>query len=202
MLKILLVRHGLTQWNQEKRYLGSSDIPLNTEGKHQVSLLSIKLKSRPIDLILSSELQRAIETANMITVDREIPINTDLRLNEINFGVFEGLTFAEAQSNNPEMLSAWLEDYDLPPEGGQSFSSFSETIQKLIDYLENIAEEKSILIVSHGGVIREILRLTLGLPQDKHWSFQIDPASLSEVHIDQNNSTIIQLNDTNHLQEG
>ena len=201
MLKLLLARHGLTQWNQEKRYLGSSDIPLNSEGKQQAKLLSKKLNSRPIDLILSSELKRAFESGNIIKANRELQVNTNPRLNELHFGVFEGLTYSEAHSKYPDMLKRWLEDYDLPPEGGQSFSSFSETVKIFINYLKNITEEKSILIVSHGGVIREIVRLALGLPQDNHWSFQIDPASLSEVHIDHGHSTIIHLNDTTHLQE-
>ncbi len=201
MLKLLLVRHGLTQWNQEKRYLGSSDIPLNAVGKKDAHSLSERLLSESIDQIISSELIRAIDTATQIAAGREISVVIDARLNEINFGVFEGLTFSEAQSKYPKMLNTWLKDYDLPPDNGQSFSSFSETVIDFMDYVKTIDEEKTILIVSHGGVIREILRLTLELPQEKHWSFKIDPASLTEIQFNEGHATLIKLNDTNHLRE-
>ncbi|MCD4678360.1 MAG: histidine phosphatase family protein, partial [Desulfobacula sp.] len=123
------------------------------------------------------------------------------RLRELNFGVFEGLTFTEAKTRYPDILSTWLDNYDQPPDKGEPFSSLTERVDSFLDDLKMISAPQTILIVSHGGCIREIIRLLLELPREKHWSFQFDLANLSEVHVDDNYSTIVRINDTQHLRE-
>ena len=201
MIRLLLVRHGLTQWNEEKRYLGNTDIPLNKIGKQQAIALAHALREEHFDQIYSSNLQRALETAEVIKANREISLILDPRLRELNFGVFEGLTFSEAKRQYPDILSAWLDNYDQPPDEGEPFSSLTERVGSFLDDLKMINAPQTILIISHGGCLREIIRLLLGLPCERHWSFQFDFASLSEVHVDDNYSTIVRINDTQHLGE-
>jgi len=201
MIRLFLVRHGLTQWNVEKRYLGNSDIPLNKTGKQQAIVLARALKDEHFDKIYSSNLQRAIETAILVKATRKISLILDPRLRELNFGVFEGLTFSEAKMQYPDMLSAWLDNYDQPPDEGEPFSSLTERVDSFLDDLKMITAPQTILIVSHGGCMREIICLLLGLPRERHWSFQFAPASLSEVHVYDNYPIITRINDTQHLRE-
>jgi len=201
MIRLLLVRHGLTQWNEEKRYLGNTDIPLNKIGKQQAIALAHALREEHFNQIYSSTLQRALETAEVIKANREISLILDPRLRELNFGVFEGLTFTEAKTRYPDILSTWLDNYDQPPDKGEPFSSLTERVDSFLDDLKMITAPQTILIVSHGGCIREIIRLLLKLPRERYWLFQFDLASLSEVHVDDNYSTIVRINDTQHLRE-
>jgi len=201
MIRLLLVRHGLTQWNEEKRYLGNTDIPLNKIGKQQAIALAHALREEHFEQIYSSTLQRALDTAAVIKANRKISLITDPRLREINFGVFEGLTFSEAKTQYPTMLSAWLDNYDQPPDEGELFSSLTERVCSFLGDLKMIEAPQTKLIVSHGGCLREIIRLLLGQPRERHWSFQFDLASISEVHVYDNYSTILRINDTQHLRE-
>lgn len=201
MIRLLLVRHGLTRWNEETRYLGYTDIPLNEIGKQQAFALAQEMHEEHFDQIYTSDLQRAFETAASVKANRELPLIPDSRLRELNFGAFEGLTFSEAKTKYPDMLTAWLENYDQPPNGGESFSSFSERVGSFLDDLKMIEGPKTYLIVCHGGTLREIVRILLGLSREAHWSFRFDPASLSEVHINGGCPTIVRINDAHHLNE-
>lgn len=201
MIRLLLVRHGLTVWNQERRYIGSDDIPLNEIGKHQAAALANRLKEENVDAIYSSDLKRSLETASIIGESWKIQPKIDPRLREMSFGVFEGLTFQEAQERYPDMLSKWLADSNQTPDEGESFTAFSHRISSFLSEISSSNNPESVLIVAHGGTLREILRLLLGLPPDGHWYFRIDPASLSEVHLYDGHPSIIQLNSTCHLNE-
>ena len=201
MIRLILVRHGLTQWNEEKRYLGDSDIPLNQNGKQQAVALMHALKKERFDQIFASNLKRAFETATIIKNDREVSLISDVRLRELNLGALEGLTFLEAKIKYPDMLSTWLENYDKPPDGGELFSSLAERVSSFLDDLKMIKAHKTILIVAHGGTLREIIRLLLGMPREKHWFSHFDFASLSEVHLFDDQPLIVRINDTHHLRE-
>ena len=199
MIRLILVRHAVTQWNEEKRYLGITDLPLSNRGKQQAEALAIILMKENIDLIYSSDLKRAVETANFIGRDRDTKLISDHRLRELNFGVFEGLTFSDAQDEYPEMIAAWLKDYNQPPAGGEMLSSLTSRIQSFLDDLRAIEAPKTVLVVTHGGALREIFRQFLSMPIDKHWSFQFDPASWSEIHVFEDTATVIRANQSHQM---
>ena len=199
MIRIFLVRHAVTQWNEDKRYLGVTDLSLSKKGKQQAESVANSLKDEYIDEIYSSNLKRTVETANYIRKDRETQFILDNRLRELNLGVFEGLTFAEAQEQHPELMAAWLDDYDLPPTGGEMFSSLTARIRSFLDEIMMRETPNTILVVTHGGPLREIFRLLLELPAEKHWALQFDPASWSEIHMIEGSLTIIGTNHTHHL---
>lgn len=200
-LRLLLVRHGETDWNRDKRYLGSSDFELNETGLCQAEALASFLQTESIDIIYASGLSRATQTAAAIGKPHGLTPQADDRLRELSLGVFEGLTFVEANQRYPEMMSTWLEDYEQPPQDGESLSALRRRTAEFITMLRQHPAPASIAIVSHGGPLREIVRQLLGLPESAHWYFSFSPASLSEILLYSGELVVKYLNQTSHLIE-
>lgn len=199
MLHLMLVRHGETEWNAQRRYLGQTDIPLSALGRRQANLIAERLAAQEIDAVYASDLKRALQTAQVIAEKSGLEVTPEPRLRELKFGVLEGLTFDEAQEQYPEMMAAWLEDFNRPPEGAETIEIFFARIVSLLDELKQKHEEQVVLLVAHGGPLSEILRVVLGLSREKRWYLEMENASLSEVLIAENYVSLKRLNDTCHL---
>jgi broad specificity phosphatase PhoE len=104
-IRLLLVRHGATAWNNEGRIIGSTDFPLSTDGRKQAQQLGIRLSGEPIDIILSSDLKRASETARIISIECGAPLVLDNRLREVDFGLWEGMTVRQIHHSHHPMES-------------------------------------------------------------------------------------------------
>jgi len=199
MLHLILVRHGETEWNAQRRYQGQSDVPLSALGRRQAELVAARLAGQKIDAVYASDLKRAWETAQVIAVKTGLEVLSEPRLRELKFGVLEGLTFDEGQAKYPEMVAAWLEDFNRPPEGGEPIELFSARIVSLLDDLKGKHDKQIILLVGHGGSLSETLRVVLGLSREKRWYLEMENASLSEVSISEEYVSLKRLNDTFHL---
>jgi broad specificity phosphatase PhoE len=199
MLHLILVRHGETEWNAQRRYQGHSNVPLSDLGRRQAECVAERLAGQNIDAVYASDLGRALETASIIAKVHGLQVCSEPRLRELKFGVLEGLTFEEAQIQYPEMISAWLEDFNKPPRGAESIDLFQARVASLLEDLRQKHHEQALLLVGHGGSLSEILRVVLGLSREKRWYFEIEHASLSEMLIDGAYVSINRLNDTSHL---
>jgi alpha-ribazole phosphatase len=200
MTRLLLIRHGSTEWNAEGRYQGQTNTPLNDDGREQASRLAERLRSEDIDALYTSDLQRARQTAEMIVVHHGLKPQPEPRLREISFGAWEGKTFEEIQEHNPESLADWYDDplHGSPPRG--------ETLQHVIErtgaaydaIVEQHAEE-TVAVVAHGGTLRALLCLAIGVDPAIQWTFQFDLASLSELSTYDEGAILHTLNNTVHL---
>jgi len=199
MLHLILVRHGETEWNAQRRYQGQSDVSLSDLGKRQAKLIAGRLAGKEIDAIYVSDLKRAMETAQVIAEKSGLKVLPEPRLRELKFGVLEGLTFDEAQVQYPEMIAAWLEDFNRPPQGAETINLFNARVVSFLDDLKQKHDEQIVLLVAHGGSLSEILRVVLGLSREKRWYLEMENASLSEVLIAENYVSLKRLNDTCHL---
>jgi alpha-ribazole phosphatase len=206
MLHLYLVRHGQTDWNAQQRYQGHSDLPLNQTGSQQARQLAERLQAQTFDIVLSSDLQRALQTAEILIGSRQIKLQPDPRLREMNFGMLEGHTFDQARERWPEIITKWLADYNQPPEGGERIDEFELRVSRFYTELRQSYAEKTVLIVAHGGSLREIIRRLLGTPSGPARWFSLEHASLTEAQIfpaqdlEQAESIIInRLNDVGHL---
>ncbi|MCA9949839.1 MAG: alpha-ribazole phosphatase [Anaerolineales bacterium] len=198
--RLLLVRHGETDFNAHHRFQGQMDIPLNASGRCQASALAKKLANETIDVVVASDLRRASETAEIVMADRDIEIVEDGRLRELNFGAWEGMTYAEIQASDPQALSTWEGDlmYIAPP-GGETVSQFSSRVRSVLRAIQAKYTGKTILIVAHGGVLQLLLCTLLGLSAERFWQFRLQNASLSEVTLHQAGAIIQSVNDTSFL---
>ena len=199
MLHLMLVRHGQTEWNVQRRYQGQSDVPLSAFGRRQAALLAERLASQKIDAVYASDLERSRETAMLIAEKHALNVTPEPRLRELKFGVLEGLTFDEAQIQYPGMITAWMEDFNRPPQGGETIDLFQARILSLLDDLKQRHDEQVLLLVGHGGSLSEIVRAVLGLSREKRWYIEMENGSLSEVLIDEEYVSLKRLNDMCHL---
>jgi broad specificity phosphatase PhoE len=199
MLHLILVRHGETEWNKQRRYQGQSDVSLSDLGRRQAELVAKRLADQKIDVIYASNLKRAWETAQAVAEKIGLKVSPEPRLRELKFGVLEGLTFDEAEAQHPEMISAWLEDFNNTPDGAETIQDFNARILSLLDDLKWKHDEQVVLLVGHGGSLSEILRVVLELSPEKRWYLEMENASLSEVSIAEDYVALKRLNDTCHL---
>ena len=203
MSRLLLVRHGDTEANSAERYWGNSDVKLGDIGIMQAEKLRQRLATESIDAIYSSNLKRAVVTAEIIALEHQSEIVTCAELREINFGKFEGLTFAEISQLYPETAELWVKrDPSLEFPGGESIAEFDKRIIKFMNRLEKHTPEETILIVAHCGTLRVLLCRLLGVELYHRWQFGIGLASLSIVETYPQGAILNLLNDTSHLQQG
>lgn len=201
MIRLLLARHGETAWNEAHRYQGWSDPALNSRGQRQAEQLARRLQGEAIDACYASDLQRAWETAAVAGRALQIAPQAEPRLREIGFGVVEGLTFSEAEARYPQMMAAWLENDSLLPHGAETTAAFAGRLAALLVELKRRHAEQTLLLVAHGGSIRELLRQALGLPPAGRWLFTVELGSLSEVRLYEERGLLSRLNDCCHLHE-
>jgi alpha-ribazole phosphatase len=170
---LILVRHGLTDWNLERRYQGRLDIPLNAAGRAQAEALKAQLEDVPFEIVYSSPLRRAYETAEIISGGR--PLVCDERLAEIDHGTWQGRTQDEIAERWPCEWQRWNTDPDqFTPPGGETAAQVQSRVKAFMSDIR----EKAALCVSHGVVIQTFLSTVLGTvtPTDhvpSNGSFQI-----------------------------
>ena len=201
-MKLLLVRHGETDWNLTRRYQGDSDVPLNQKGIRQAQSLAKRLSKEKIDIIYSSDLSRAAETAKHIANKHEpVPtIHCDPRWRELSFGKWEGLTHTEIQEQWRTEADAWYADpVNISPPDGEPILQLAERVQSIWDEVQSKHKEENVLLVSHGGVIQILLCLVLGMDLNRYWQFHVKKAALTEIHIYEAGAILEVFNDTSHL---
>ena len=146
MLHLMLVRHGETEWNAQRRYQGQSDMPLSELGKRQAKQIAERLATQEIDVVYASDLKRAWETAQVIVEEKGMTIVSEPRLRELGFGVLEGMTFEEGLAKFPEMIAAWLDDFQNNPEGGEPIDAFHERLVSFLSDLKQKHDEQVVLL--------------------------------------------------------
>lgn len=199
-MNLILVRHGETDWNTERRWQGQLDVPLNGKGQWQARRVAQALADWPITRLISSDLQRALVTAESIAAACGRPVKTDPRLREMGFGAWEGLTYNEIMESDADSYTLWKENPFLhAPSGAETLDVAGRRIVHAWQEIEREYAE-TIVLVSHGGTLRILLRHLLGLPPEAYWQFKIDNASLSHVQINPVGNTLISINDTRHLE--
>ena len=199
MSKLFLVRHGETDWNKEGRYQGQSDIELNATGIRQAERLRDRVNGERIDAIYSSDLRRALTTAEIVASGQGLDVMICSELSEIDFGELEGKNFAETLLHPTH--SRWWKSRDpqmcLP--GGESMNQVSSRVSQFITRINTLSSEETILVVAHGMSLRALLCLLLEMDVKYWWQFQLSHASLSMVRLSQWGPILSLLNDTSHM---
>jgi probable phosphoglycerate mutase len=165
MATILLVRHGETDWNRERRWQGHADRPLNETGRGQARELAAQLEQDPPEAIYSSDLSRARETAEIVGRRLGVPVALDERLREVDVGEWSGLTMSEIEARYPDGARRRLE-------GGTGWAageSYEAMGQRVLAALREIAgrHDGRVLVVTHGGAMRAVWTASGGEPVER-----------------------------------
>ena len=200
MSRLFLVRHGDTELNSAERYWGRSDVKLSAAGIEQAEKLCDRLAVEKIDAVYSSDLERALVTAEIIASGHQVAVITCAELCEVNFGQLEGLTFSEINLLYPEVAKLWAErSSKLKYPGGESLAEFNNRVSKFLSRLDKHTVGETILVVAHAGVLRTLVCQLLGIDLRRRWQIRLDLASLSILETHQQGAILSLLNDVSHL---
>jgi len=161
---LIVIRHGETAWNREKRMQGTTDTLLSDIGRAQAQALGRRLAEREFDGLYSSDLSRARDTARAIAERTGCELVTDPRLQERRFGIFEGLTHAEIASRYPDELARFQSrDPDWTVPGGESAAAFMRRCLGCLEELAGRHRRREIVVVTHGLVLDSLYRAAHGM---------------------------------------
>jgi len=219
--RLLLVRHGVTEWNQAGRYQGHQDVPLSETGREQAGRVADRLRSETITAAYSSDLRRARETASIILGERNVPLQLTPVLREMAFGGWEGLTAREIAERYPAEWDAWIRNPVLArPPGGEDLGELNARVTDFFrsmvqaprtasaqpDWFSYRAAGEStdhtsgtVLLVSHGGTVRALLAHLFEVRIELYWRFGIRPASVTILDLYPEGAVAEVIGDTSHL---
>ena len=200
--RLVVVRHGVTEWNREGRFQGHLDPPLSEIGRREADLVAERIAAddllRP-ERIVSSSLARAAETAAAIGRASGVAVETDDRLMEIGQGEWEGRTHAELEVADARRYRAWRDAAGVrQPPGGESVASAMARVGAVLDAITR-SGGATVCLVSHGGTLRVLARRLFDLADDRSWSLDVDNASIGVATLVDGRWRLDRWNDTRHL---
>ena len=197
--RFILLRHGQTAMSAAKQYSGRANPKLTELGKKQALAAAQALADTHIDAVVCSPLRRCQQTAAAVVKGRELRVETVEDLIEVNFGRWEGKTFAEADAADPELHARWLKDTSVACPGGESLRAVHRRVSAARRELQQRYAGQTVLVVSHVNPIKSFVRQALDSgPQTPNHLF-LELASLSEVEFFEGGSTLHRFNDVGHL---
>jgi len=184
---LTLVRHGETDWNRQGRLQGSADVPLNEAGRRQARDRAASWPAdRPFDRVLTSPMLRARETADLLAAATGAPVVPVPGLEEMRFGAWETLTWAEVQERHADDYRRWRQDRRFtPPTGGESYDRTARrALGALAPHLAGAPPDT--LVVAHGAVLLALVCLLRGLPFEamddlRMGNLEVVPAEAAEL---------------------
>ena len=200
MVKLILVRHALTVDNQKSRLSGHIDSSISEEGKEQIDKITNYLKDFDIDKIYTTTSSRTKDTVKKLSELKSIEIIEKESLKEISFGDFEGLTFDEIKDKYPKEFQDMIEKgYEYKyPNGESLIYSYNRVCIELDNIISN-NDDRTILICSHGGTIRNIITYLISNSYKYHWNFKIDNGSVTILEIQNGFTVITAMNNTSFI---
>jgi alpha-ribazole phosphatase len=199
-MRLIVIRHGESVYNDQKRFTGQADVPLSPLGKRQAAALGERLAGEHLDAIVSSDLLRARDTAEAIASYHALPVYEDSDLRELALGEWEGLTYAEVLARDADRLAQWRADpTTFTPPGGESVATLRDRITCALERWQSRCPQGSVVWVTHGGLIGVLLCHVLEMDLKRRWQFRHENASIHELELRGERVIIARLNDTAHV---
>ncbi len=190
MGKLILIRHGQTDMNKDQMYYGRMDVPINETGRKQAekareTLINLKID---YDKIYSSNLKRAYETAKIVNY-KNLEIETNEKIQEMDFGIFEGLCYEEIVEKYPEEMELLKKDWKTYSYVmGENPFMLQE---RAVKFLESIDKSKNNMVVTHWGIICSLLSWLFSNELDSYWKFQIKNGGIAVIDFVDNNYPVL-----------
>lgn len=212
-MRLVLVRHGETDWNKTRRIQGISDLEMNETGRKQAEALAQALRDKKVEAIYSSPLKRARDTAHAIGRYHPVEIVTLSGLRELDAGEVDGLTYKEMAIRFGDFLEKWMKDCtSVRPPGGCTLPELQEQVWSAIEEIlerqrpgkagRKKDEEGVVLAVTHFFPILSIISRAVGLDLSECRRLRLDLASMCTLDFNPKRTVLVSFNDTCHLREG
>ncbi|QXM06052.1 histidine phosphatase family protein [Crassaminicella indica] len=201
MTRLYLIRHGQTKWNIESRAQGSKNVELTEEGRNQAVLLAKSMKKYRIDAIYSSDLDRAYETAKILGKTMNLEVKKIDGLREMSFGEWEGLTNEEIQRSYLKDYTVWRnEPHKAIIPGGEKLLEVQKRGLKAIYDIVKENENKNIVVVSHGVIIKSIILGLMDIDLSYFYKIRQDNTCMNVIEYKSYGPVLVTLNNTCHLE--
>ena len=205
MPRYVLIRHGESVWNGERRIQGNQDPALSDRGRRQADLLAAGLTDRlpkSVAAVYTSPLRRAAETAERVAGAFDLPIVLEPDFREMRLGRWEGMTVAEIQAAFPGTYERWLADpLAHPAPGGEDLEAFFARVVGAFTRMRESRPGADGILVSHGGVVKALLCHVLGLDMRALFRIKQDNTAVNQIELDRDVRRVVLVNDTCHLSE-
>ncbi len=199
-MRLIVVRHGETFYNAQRRLTGQSDVPLNPLGEQQAAALGDCLATEHLDAIITSDLERTRVTARAIAHNHGLQLQEDSDLRELAFGEWEGYSYDEVLARDANRASLWRADpTQYAPPGGETIVQVRDRCVRALKRWQMEYPKSSVVWVTHGGLIGVLLCHVLDIDLKRRWQFSHDNASISEIHFRDDGVFIERLNETAHI---
>ena len=195
MMKLYMARHGETDLNNKNVYYGWTDIKLTSNGELQCTQLKGKLKDFKFDVVISSPLERALKSAQIISGINIVNIVKMDNLKEMNFGNWEEMNYLDVKSKYSDDWQSWTDDWQgfcIP--GGESFNMLYQRVKKALNEITKKYSGKSLLLVGHEGTLRIIALILLNMKSEDYWKFSFEFGKYSHFEIQEDITIIRKVN--------
>lgn len=202
-MRLIFVRHGATEWNVAGRYQGQTDVPLSEKGRAQAAAVGKRFESIPVDVVYSSPLQRAYDTARAIAEPKGLPIHKVEGIKELDFGEWDGLTKEELEEKFGEAFIRYrIEPFHYPMSGE---GTLNRAKLRVGEALEEIKEkyrhtDKTVVVVAHGGILKLAVFYLLDMSSRLYRCIELSNTSLTVIDVEEDRCILRVLNDTYHLE--
>jgi probable phosphoglycerate mutase len=198
--RLVVIRHGETDWNAESRMQGQTDAALSRRGRWQAERLAATLGGEGIEAIVASDLARALDTAGALGAALGLPVSTDVGLRERCFGVFEGHTYAEIEARWPDEALRWRRhEADFGPDGGERLVDFAARAVAAVRRAAEAHAGRTVAVVTHGGVLDSLYRAAYGLESTATRTWQLGNTGVNRLLWTGEGFTVTGWGDTSHL---
>ena len=201
-MRLILVRHGQTEWNAGGRYQGQSNVALSDAGRKQARFLAERFPVRQLDAIYTSDLDRAKETAECVGKRLGLTVCPEKAFRELSFGDWEGLTYQEISSRWPEEAEKLFTAPDelVIPHG----ETFRDLQKRALDKIYSLYEkhiDQTVAVFAHGAINKTILAGLMHIPLHYLWSLRQDNTAVNILRLDDGYVMVELINSTSHLGE-
>lgn len=199
---LYLVRHGETDWNRDGRFQGQADAPLSERGREQAALVAERLGRAGIELVVSSDLSRARDTAAAVAAASQSAHILEPAFRELSFGLWQGLRRPEIEARFGDAFGRYLADPEgARPEGGETFGDAMDRVGPAAARLLAERTEERMAWVMHGGSIRALLCTYLDWPPPRRGLYRLDNAGITLLELRPRDGfvSLHYVNDTHHL---
>src|SRR5262245_9898610 len=198
--RLLVLRHGETEWSRDRRFTGTREIPLTERGRWQAEAMATALAERPLQGVWTSPLERARTTAEVVAKPHRLELTVAPWSQEMAFGAWEGLTRAELAERVPGAARTWeSEPHLVTPDGGERLAEVAVRVAAGIKALRDASGGGTVALISHAIVIRLIVLAALGLGPDRLWTVDASPAGITEIEYGDAWTTVHRMNTLSHL---